>query len=126
MQHGKPKNMLLTTSSSIGLIAPRTLYTKNKGPRRSLYLITIRHDNHYLFITYIVTSKPKRISVAAGVVHMMLILIYDKQNCLLRKLCVFCNTKYTNKNSKIPNDYMDEVYTSVTPLKNRVCPIRST
>ena len=25
----------------------------------------------YLFITYIVTSKPKRISVAAGVVHMM-------------------------------------------------------
>ena len=28
----------------------------------------------YLFITYIVTSKPKRISVAAGVVHMVLIL----------------------------------------------------
>jgi hypothetical protein len=27
-----------------------------------------------LFITYIVTSKPKRISVAAGVVHMVLIL----------------------------------------------------
>ncbi len=25
----------------------------------------------YLFITYIVTSKPKRISVAAGVVHMI-------------------------------------------------------
>jgi len=24
----------------------------------------------YLFITYIVTSKPKRISVAAGLVHM--------------------------------------------------------
>jgi hypothetical protein len=24
---------------------------------------------NYLFITYIVTSKPKRISVAAGVVH---------------------------------------------------------
>ena len=28
----------------------------------------------YLFITYIVTSKPKRISVAAGVVHMMVVL----------------------------------------------------
>jgi len=27
--------------------------------------------NNYLFITYIVTSKPKRISVAAGVVHIM-------------------------------------------------------
>jgi hypothetical protein len=26
---------------------------------------------NYLFITYIVTSKPKRISVAAGVVHMI-------------------------------------------------------
>jgi hypothetical protein len=25
----------------------------------------------YLFITYIVTSKPKRISVAAGVVHII-------------------------------------------------------
>ena len=28
----------------------------------------------YLFITYIVTSKPKRISVAAGVVHMIVVL----------------------------------------------------
>jgi Na+/glutamate symporter len=27
--------------------------------------------NNYLFITYIVTSKPKRISVAAGVVHII-------------------------------------------------------
>ena len=27
---------------------------------------------YYLFITYIVTSKPKRISVAAGVVHMII------------------------------------------------------
>jgi hypothetical protein len=26
----------------------------------------------YLFMTYIVTSKPKRISVAAGLVHMMI------------------------------------------------------
>jgi len=26
---------------------------------------------NYLFMTYIVTSKPKRISVAAGVVHMV-------------------------------------------------------
>ena len=54
----------------------------------------------YLFITYIVTSKPKRISVAAGVVHMVLVLIYDKQDYLLRKLCVFCDTKYISKNIK--------------------------
>jgi hypothetical protein len=27
----------------------------------------------YLFITYIVTSKPKRISVAAGVVHIIIL-----------------------------------------------------
>jgi hypothetical protein len=29
---------------------------------------------NYLFITYIVTSKPKRISVAAGLVHMLKLL----------------------------------------------------
>ena len=29
---------------------------------------------NYLFITYIVTSKPKRISVAAGFVHMVKLL----------------------------------------------------
>jgi len=31
---------------------------------------------NYLFITYIVTSKPKRISVAAGVVHIVFLLVY--------------------------------------------------
>ena len=30
---------------------------------------------NYLFITYIVTSKPKRISVAAGFVHIVFLLI---------------------------------------------------
>ena len=29
---------------------------------------------NYLFITYIVTSKPKRISVAAGLVHIVILL----------------------------------------------------
>jgi len=33
-----------------------------------------RKNNDYLFITYIVTSKPKRISVAAGVVHIIILL----------------------------------------------------
>jgi hypothetical protein len=31
----------------------------------------------YLFITYIVTSKPKRISVAAGVVHIIILLFIN-------------------------------------------------
>lgn len=30
----------------------------------------------YLFMTYIVTSKPKRISVAAGVVHIINLLLF--------------------------------------------------
>lgn len=32
-------------------------------------------ENNYLFITYMVTSKPKRISVAAGLVHMIDLLV---------------------------------------------------
>ena len=47
---------------------------KNKKARiKRAFLLNL---NNYLFITYIVTSKPKRISVAAGVVHMMLILLF--------------------------------------------------
>ena len=42
---------------------------KQKGSLSSLvYLLML----DYLFMTYIVTSKPKRISVAAGVVHMII------------------------------------------------------
>jgi hypothetical protein len=33
--------------------------------------ITVCNPVYYLFITYIVTSKPKRISVAAGFVHII-------------------------------------------------------
>jgi hypothetical protein len=43
------KTRLLAISSDVGLTASKD----------------------YLFITYIVTSKPKRISVAAGLVHMI-------------------------------------------------------
>ena len=32
------------------------------------------NEQNYLFITYIVTSKPKRISVAAGFVHIVFLL----------------------------------------------------
>ena len=32
----------------------------------------VAKTSNYLFITYIVTSKPKRISVAAGVVHIVI------------------------------------------------------
>ena len=45
---------------------------KNKKARLKRAFLNL---NNYLFITYIVTSKPKRISVAAGVVHMMFILL---------------------------------------------------
>lgn len=31
-------------------------------------------NKYYLFMTYIVTSKPKRISVATGVVHIIILL----------------------------------------------------
>jgi len=34
-----------------------------------------RPRGYYLFITYIVTSKPKRISIAAGFVHMVDLLV---------------------------------------------------
>ena len=42
---------------------------------------------NYLFITYIVTSKPKRISVAAGFVHMVKPLIKCLMNYLERFHC---------------------------------------
>jgi len=43
--------------------------------------------NYYLFITYIVTSKPKRISVAAGFVHIINLLIFISTSCLL--MCLY-------------------------------------
>lgn len=57
------------------LIKNYAFYTIKKGPK-PLDLIAICDDNHYLFITYIVTSKPNLISVADGVVHMVYILSY--------------------------------------------------
>jgi hypothetical protein len=46
--------------------------TDEKKPRLSeAYLVVKTRNTNYLFITYIVTSKPKRISVAAGVVHII-------------------------------------------------------
>jgi len=47
-----------------------SIIAQKKGPK-PLNLIAVCYDDHYLFITYIVTSKPKRISVAAGVVHII-------------------------------------------------------
>jgi len=38
-------------------------------------LLTSKNTN-YLFITYIVTSKPKRIIVASGLVHILILLVY--------------------------------------------------
>lgn len=59
----------------------------------SKYLVLKRLDSfktiegrkalYYLFITYIVTSKPKRISVADGVVHMIIPFQLVCQDCSL-------------------------------------------
>jgi len=43
---------------------------------------------NYLFMTYIVTSKPKRISVAAGVVHIINLLGF-LGNKLVAYLCFY-------------------------------------
>jgi len=49
-----------------------------KEPEGSFLIWNIKSSDeqylYYLFITYIVTSKPKRISVAAGFVHMVKVL----------------------------------------------------
>jgi hypothetical protein len=52
-----------------GLISPYEIDVK-KAARRLPVDLAVRGD--YLFITYIVTSKPNLISVADGVVHMVL------------------------------------------------------
>ena len=62
-----------------------TMYVMNKQLYKNIT---------YLFITYIVTSKPKRISVAAGLVHMIQSLIYNKQNCLLVIIRQILKTRY--------------------------------
>ena len=49
----------------------RTLIQLNKKGR-SKHPFCVEKNKNYLFITYIVTSKPKRISVAAGVVHIII------------------------------------------------------
>jgi hypothetical protein len=49
---------------------------KIKKPSRCQALYSTQ-NNYYLFITYIVTSKPKRISVAAGVVHIIILLSFN-------------------------------------------------
>jgi hypothetical protein len=57
-----------------------TIFTvyKNKNPAYSWVLISLK--TNYLFITYMVTSKPKRISVAAGVVHIIILLWFKRIN----------------------------------------------
>ena len=53
--------------------------------------------NNYLFITYIVTSKPKRISVAAGLVHM-----FNFSYFLYTSLCMCIHSAlfYTYRNQE--------------------------
>ncbi len=63
----------------------------NKKP--SDYSLGLKYANQlvdYLFITYIVTSKPKRISVAAGVVHIIFSLV-----CYTSTLMCLYDSHYT-------------------------------
>ena len=46
---------------------------------------------NYLFITYIVTSKPKRISVADGVVHIVYSPKINKFNLLIKSVEMSCD-----------------------------------
>jgi hypothetical protein len=51
-------------------------------------LLTNKNTN-YLFITYIVTSKPKRISVAAGDVHIIISFVCNiSQNIQHNDFCI--------------------------------------
>ena len=53
-------------------------------------------EAYYLFITYIVTSKPKRISVAAGVVHIIILqsfICFEPTRCLVRMNALCADTK---------------------------------
>ncbi len=52
------------------LVPSLKIGSKNKKARN--WRAFLFNNKAYLFITYIVTSKPKRISVAAGVVHMII------------------------------------------------------
>ncbi len=47
---------------------------KDRQLKKALLSAFFVDELNYLFITYIVTSKPKRISVAAGVVHIIFLL----------------------------------------------------
>jgi hypothetical protein len=49
----------------------QSAFRRKKKPSNFAELFHNSLKTNYLFITYIVTSKPKRISVAAGVVHMI-------------------------------------------------------
>jgi hypothetical protein len=70
-QSNKPGNPDSQIIPELALFASIIAQDKKKKGPKPLNLITVCYDNHYLFITYIVTSKPKRISVAAGVVHII-------------------------------------------------------
>ena len=60
--------------------------------RRIKHPFFVAKTNNYLFITYIVTSKPKRISVAAGVVHIIILLDLK-----------FARTAFTNPSREMNN-----------------------
>lgn len=66
-----------------------------KSPVNLTRLGVFANEADYLFITYIVTSKPKRISVAAGVVHIIILLELNLEptTCLVRMYALCADIK---------------------------------
>ena len=69
-QSNEPGNPDSQIIPEMALFASIIAHKRKRGVK-PLNLITVCYDNHYLFITYIVISKPNLISVAAGVVHII-------------------------------------------------------
>jgi len=91
-QSDKPGNPDSQIIPELILFASIIAHYKNKkgalSPQFSTNLIAICYDNHYLFITYIVTSKPNLISVAAGFVHIVVLLKFYTHrvyNCIMNR-----------------------------------------
>ena len=61
---------------------------KKRTLLRPFFIFELKDSKNYLFITYMVTSKPKRISVAAGVVHMVISFVCNNSRIIQHKL--FC------------------------------------
>jgi hypothetical protein len=81
--------------------------------KKATLTVAFFNKQNYLFITYIVTSKPKRISVAAGVVHMIISFKLNSSlllfiNCYnVSALCAAFNMDDRQKHGNMRHDNHD-------------------